>query len=70
MSAVSFFYFSLEAIKTMHITKLQTLSTGNRTLEREVYFITLLKISKSNKKTSRSCGLAQNGLCDYRNKFL
>lgn len=43
MSAVSFFYFSLEAIKAMHITKLQTFSTGNRTLKREVYFITLLK---------------------------
>lgn len=64
MSAVSFLYFSLEAIKTMYITKLQTFSTGNRTLKREMYFITLLKISNY-KKTKRSCGL-----CDYRNKYL
>lgn len=37
MSAVSFLYFSLEAVKAMHITILQTFSTGNRTLKREMY---------------------------------
>lgn len=38
MFAVSFFYFRLEAVNTMHITKLQTFSTGNRTLKREMLF--------------------------------
>lgn len=38
MFAVFFFYFCLEAVNTMHITKLQTFSTGNGTLKREVLF--------------------------------
>lgn len=38
MFAVVFFYFCLEAVNAMHITKLQTFSTGNRTLKREVLF--------------------------------
>lgn len=38
MFAVVFFYFRLEAANTMHITKLQTFSTGNRTLKREALF--------------------------------
>lgn len=38
MLTVIFFYFCLEAVNTMHITKLQTFSTGNRTLKREVLF--------------------------------
>lgn len=38
MFAVVLFYFRLEAVNAMHITKLQTFSTGNRTLKREVLF--------------------------------
>lgn len=38
MFAVVLFYFCLEAVNAMHITRLQTFSTGNRTLKREVLF--------------------------------
>lgn len=64
--AVVLFYFHLEAVNTMHITKLQTFSTGNRTLKREVLFHYIAKKSQSNKKTRRGCGLTQNGLCHSR----
>lgn len=67
MPAVSLLCFGLEALHTVHITKLQTFSTGNRTLKREVYFITLQKVP--NKKMKRSCGLAPNGFYACRNRF-
>lgn len=70
MFAVSFLYFSLEAIKTMHITKLQTFSTGNRTLKREVYFITLLKNHKVIRKPKEVVASPKMDSNDYRNKFL
>lgn len=38
MFAVVFFYLCLEAVNAMHITKLQTFSTGNRTLKWKVLF--------------------------------
>lgn len=50
MFAVFLFYFRLEAVNTMHITKLQTFSTGNRTLKREVLFHHFVKNLKAIRK--------------------